>query len=187
MNGSDTRSSDAIRLPLGQISLPERTIEHDLAIQGRYQEFSAELLRISLIGMGAIGFALSKTVFLDKAAHRPELSDTLLIIVAVALFSFGISAASALIHRFSSVDSVSWHIQSLRRGLRNEAGDAKTAAQDGQTRYRQFRRSRTALRISATALGVASCALAAALILVMFELPESTVETPASVVGLTRP
>lgn len=155
--------------------MPERTVEHDLAIQERYQEFSAELLRISLLGLGAIGFALSQTLFPGETESRVELGAMLMAIVGIALLSFGISAAAALIHRYSSVDSVSWHIQSLRRGLRNDdaEGDARAAEDDRAKRYQQFGTSRIALRVSATALGVASCALAIALVVVMIQLRDA--------------
>jgi hypothetical protein len=157
------------RMPLGHFTLPEGTIEHDLAIQERYQAFSAELLRISLLGLSVVGLATSKVLFPEQGGGRIELGYPVMLLVMVALFGFGLSAAAALIHRYSSVDSVSWHIQSLRRDLRNDPGDSAVAEGERRMRHRQFNRSRNALRVSASGLGVAASALALALILGLFQ------------------
>lgn len=51
---------------LGLVPLPEKTIEYDLTLLQRFQEFSAELLRIALIGISVIGFALSRVLIPEK-------------------------------------------------------------------------------------------------------------------------
>lgn len=156
---------------LGHFSLPERTIEHDLAIQERYQAFSAELLRISLLGLSVVGFAVSKVLFPDADGAPIDLGAGITLALVASLVGFGISAAAALIHRYSSVDSLSWHVQSLRRDLRGTPDDARLAGKEQQRRYRQFLRSRKALRVSASALGLSAAALAAVLILTLLQRP----------------
>jgi hypothetical protein len=149
---------------LGHCSLPERTIEHDFAVQDRYQAFSGELLRISLLGLGVIGVGASKVLF-PEGSSAFDLTDSVRLGVIVSLLGFAVSAGAALVHRYASVDSLSWHIQSLRRDVRDAEGDAKLAEKERRLRYRQFIRARDALRVSATSLGVAAISLALALII----------------------
>lgn len=171
MATDDTTATPRKAAPLGHYTIPDGTIEHDLAVQERYQAFSAELLRISLLGLSVVGFAISKVVFPDDAGRTLSLDRAVMLLVVVALFGFGVSAAAALIHRYASVDSVSWHLQSLRRGLRNADGDQRVTEGERRMRFRQFNRSRNALRVSASALGVAASVLALALILFLFQRP----------------
>ena len=49
-------------------------LEHDLAILGKFQEYSAELLRLSLIGITGLAFCISQ-VFLVKNGDRTALND----------------------------------------------------------------------------------------------------------------
>ena len=51
---------------LGLVPIPENTFEHDMAISNKYQAFASEVLRLSLLGIAAIGFLLTNTLF--KAA-----------------------------------------------------------------------------------------------------------------------
>lgn len=158
-----TRLKSAAVRQLGHYSLPERTIEHDFAVQERYQAFSAELLRISLLGLGVIGVGASKVLF-PAGPTAFGLSDPVRLGVVASLTGFAISAGAALVHRYASVDSLSWHIQSLRRDVREADGDAKQGDRERKLRYQQFVRARNALRVSATSLGLAAAALAFALI-----------------------
>jgi hypothetical protein len=155
-------ASDVVR-QLGHCSLPERTIEHDFAIQERYQAFSAELLRISLLGLGVIGIGASKVLF-PEGATSFDLTDPVRLGIVISLAGFAASAGAALVHRYASVDSLSWHIQSMRRDVRNADTDANQAENERRLRYKQFVRARNALRFSATSLGIAAVALAFALI-----------------------
>ena len=50
--------ADAVKRQLGEVPLPAGTVEHDLGIAASYQEFSAELLRLSLAAIAVIGFLL---------------------------------------------------------------------------------------------------------------------------------
>lgn len=158
-----TRLESAAARQLGHCSLPERTIEHDFAVQDRYQAFSAELLRISLLGLGVIGIGASKVIF-PEATTSFDLTDPIRLGVIAALAGFAVSAGAALVHRYASVDSLSWHIQSMRRDIRDATGDAERAETERRLRYKQFVRARNALRASATSLGFAAGMLTFALI-----------------------
>lgn len=154
--------------PLGHVGIPERTFEHDLAVQERYQAFSAELLRLDLLGISAVGLVVINLMFPQGDAsvkNLPLLSDIGLII---GLLCFGISAGAALTHRYCSADSLSWHLSSLRRGIRRSEEDATAEDVERHKRYRQFKASRTALLVSAIALGIAAAALVFAVIGAVF-------------------
>jgi hypothetical protein len=161
-----TRLESAAVQQLGHYSLPERTIEHDFAVQERYQAFSAELLRISLLGLGVIGVGAAKILF-PEGPTAFDLTAPVRLGVVASLAGFAMSAGAALVHRYASVDSLSWHIQSLRRDVRDADGDAEQAEKERRLRYQQFVRARNALRVSATSLGFAAVTLAFALIVSM--------------------
>lgn len=58
---------------------------------------------------------------------------------------------------------MSWHLQAMRRALRNEGSDAETSAREAEKRFSQFVRSRRAIATSATALALGAALLLAAL------------------------
>jgi hypothetical protein len=102
---------------LGLVPIPEHTIEHDFAMLTKFQEFSAELLRLALLGISAIALAVSKWLFSKSdemtlaAAHLAVARPWLIL----ALVAFSIAAFAALYHRYASADSMSWHLQAMRR------------------------------------------------------------------------
>ncbi|HYP49411.1 MAG TPA: hypothetical protein VEQ34_00615, partial [Pyrinomonadaceae bacterium] len=106
----------------GLIKIPERTFEYDLAIGDRYQNFSAEMLRLALLGITAIGFLLLN-FFLGTSDKAPEAfgiakktlanSDFRFYIFS-SLYLFGFSAGFALLHRFFTSDSLAYHLKYLR-------------------------------------------------------------------------
>lgn len=149
---------------LGGVPLPERTVEYDLTLLERYQEFSAELLRVALIGITAIGIAVSQILFPDSGARSSvHLDRSARALLLGALVMLAVSAAAALAHRYFAVDSMSWHLQAMRRALRNEGSDAQTSAREAEKRFSQFVRSRRAIATSATALALGAALLVAAL------------------------
>jgi hypothetical protein len=155
--------SSASVLQLGHYPLAEHTVEHDLSVQERYQAFSAELLRISLLGLGVLGVGFTNLLF-PAATITIEITPVAQLGVATSLLGFAVSAGAALVHRYSSVDSLSWHVQSLRRDVRGAAGDSEAAKIERVRRYKQFVVARNALRVSAVSLGVAAAVLAGVLI-----------------------
>lgn len=126
--------SDYIKTPIGRIPLPSETFEHDLTVCDRYQNFSAELLRLSLAGIGAVGFMvtsifLSKDLIFDKSEAKHPIyqklaeSNGFKLLIIYSLISLGTAALAALIHRFVSSDSMAYTLSYLR--LRIKAGDTK--------------------------------------------------------------
>jgi hypothetical protein len=152
---------------LGAIPLPEQTVAHDFSLLERYQEFSAELLRVSLVAISAIGYAASRILFPDDPAQAARLDSDVRLLLVAALLLLGISSAAALLHRYAAVNSMSWHLQALRRAARCQGNDAQIAATEFRKRLRHFRLSRWAIGISALALAAGALTLVLALVIAL--------------------
>lgn len=152
---------------LGLIQIQERTIEHDLTLLARVQEFSAELLRVALIGISAIGFVVSRLLFPGAGTTPPVIDPTAKALVIAALIMLAISAAAALLHRYCAVDSVSWHLQAMRRYVRNDPNDAATADHECKSRHTRFKVARGAIACSALSLGLGAVLLVIAIVRAM--------------------
>jgi hypothetical protein len=158
------------KTPLGTIQVPESTIEHDFAIQERYQDFTAEVLRLSLLGISGIGYIALKYVFPEKTP-APLMPTDANRWFMVALAGFGLASIASLVHRYVSVDSLSWHLQSIRKEIRDQGGDSASADSDRRYRYARFRQSRYAVVCSALSLGVGACAMAMAFYMLIQNKP----------------
>lgn len=108
---------------LGGLPLDKEACEPDLQVVDRYQSFSSELLRLSLLGITGYGFLIANIVL--KATTTAEQYVLLgpwtvwtLIIGAVAL---GLSAATALGHRYFSTDCLTHFVRRLRATKRSAA------------------------------------------------------------------
>jgi hypothetical protein len=111
---------------LGQIT--GNGFDQDLALSDRYLAFSAELLRLALLAIGALGYLLNTPAFLqasDSAKHDVGVRRMLL---AVAIL-MGLSAASALAHRYIVSDMLACQLRLVRLRTRNLDGD-RTKAND---------------------------------------------------------
>jgi hypothetical protein len=118
---------------LSDIPLSKDTYEVDLAVLDRYQAFSAELLRLALLGLAGYGFLIANVAM--------ELGDPPGKMVLGSLFAaryplglgavlLALAAICALGHRYFSTDSVTHHVRRLRLCKRIEAlGGAPEAAQ----------------------------------------------------------
>lgn len=150
---------------LGLISVPDRTIEHDLTLLERFQEFSAELLRVALIAISAIGFVVSRIAFPEKDAKLLGISPAIKYLIVASLVLLAISAAAALIHRYYAVDCMSWHLQAMRRYVRNSETEVKKANTESDRRHKEFKVANRAIACSAFALGAGAVLLVTATII----------------------
>jgi len=146
---------------LGLVKLDDHTVEHDFTMLARFQEFSAELLRLALLGISAIGFVASKLLFPGKDSPPPTISGGAKMFLAVALFMFCVATAGSLLHRYVSADSMSWHIQAMRRYKTGDEKQADIANREAKQRFKRFKMSQKAL--STASLGLATGAIALAL------------------------
>jgi hypothetical protein len=113
-------------LPLGLMQLPDNTFEHDLAVSNRYQSFSTELLRLSLLGIAAIGFLVSNVLSKDT----PQSNYPPKYLLFISLSCLGLSAACALLHGYVSADTIAQQLRVVRRGVRRAENDIQKAQEE---------------------------------------------------------
>ena len=97
-----------------ELKVDESLYKSDLAVTEKYQAFSSELLRISLIGIAAIGFfyeKLSTNILFEK---QLLFSITIKEVLIVSLVLLATSSAFALAHRYYSSDCIAYMISTLR-------------------------------------------------------------------------
>jgi hypothetical protein len=104
---------------LSEIPVDEDTYKVDFQVLDRYQSFSAELLRLALLGLTAYGFLLVN-VFFEVApggaapgARLAQLDQGIEFFV-VGAFALVVSAACSLGHRYFSTDCMTHHVRKLR-------------------------------------------------------------------------
>ena len=98
---------------LGNIEAPA-SFKDDLGVLDRYQAFSSEVLRISLLALSGLGALIFK-IFFDKDFPTSGFQSPFVRIgIMTASVAFGVAAAAALLHRYCSSDSMSCQLQLLR-------------------------------------------------------------------------
>src|SRR5208283_265654 len=115
--------------------VPEDAYKSDLALLDRYQNYSSELIRLSLLGIGALAFFLGQV---SARASYPSLKDG---ISALALGSaavlFTLATACALSHRYHSSDGFASHIKAIRLSTI----DPDAAQREAKLRNRTYKKS----------------------------------------------
>jgi hypothetical protein len=142
----------------GEIEVP--AFKHDLDLSDRYQNFSGEILRLSILGIGGIGFLLVN-VFLTKGQQRVPLSRDEPVfswLAAASLFCLGVSAAASLAHRYFATDCLSYHLDAMRK---KAVGHASTAIVG---RDRMFKLSKWSLISASVFLATGTILLALAFV-----------------------
>jgi hypothetical protein len=107
-------------------NVPESAYRADFELLDRYQSFSAEILRLSLAGLAAIGFLLSLD---SKAIGQAKIASLLVdpipryfLFVATAMFVA--ASAAALAHRGFSSESMHYQLK-IASGLAEPRGREK--------------------------------------------------------------
>ena len=113
--------------------------EADLAVLDRYQRFSAELLRLSLLALTALGYAFANKIL----PSRPGLVR---LAWAVAIGGFAAAGVLALRHRYDSTDALACHVKFLRL-----LGGTDVQAQERERRSRNDRLQRCDLLLRSAA------------------------------------
>ena len=133
------------------MEIDEVTYKADITLLDRYQAYSAELLRLSPAGLGAVGFFLANNM---AGSQMVKLS------LAISVITFGISAGGALAHRFHSSDGIFHHMRAVRLSRLSEPPAAEI---EKQTKMMKniYAKSWTYLRVSCIALGIGALAAAA--------------------------
>jgi hypothetical protein len=128
---------------LGLVELPDNTFEHDLAVSERYQSFSTELLRLSLLGIAAIGFLIANILLKGAPQSGAQanipgnpFSSPFKYLVSGSLICFGLSAGCALLHGYVSAATVARHLRAIRLELRRAKDEAEEEKEKRASRLR---------------------------------------------------
>jgi len=112
------------------IRIDDRRFKPDMDLLDRYVAYSAELLRLALLGMAGYGFLLKEAFSasgagaLSASLHKTRWS------LIVGIISLGISAAIALQHRIYATDVVACIIANLRYRVQKNQPKANEEAQE---------------------------------------------------------
>jgi hypothetical protein len=100
-----------LTINLGRVEISDAQIKYDFELLDRYQNFSSEILRLSLIGIGAYAFLLKEanSIFLSIAG-----ASVIKWFSVFSIFLFALAAACSLAHRYYSSDFMAYHIRYLR-------------------------------------------------------------------------
>ncbi|WP_437989883.1 hypothetical protein [Sorangium sp. So ce145] len=184
----------------------EESFKPDFDLLDRYQQFSAELLRIALLGIALLGFFIEKVAGANY--YSASSRSVLLILTALTSISCLVSAAGALAHRYFSTDGIFYHVRSLRRRAPVSGGvissDSQTApsgdaasvppfkqnyyslrvASDEGARNARYSKSGRCLGLSVGAMiAAAFFAVAAITVAAMSYVPESSIDTTRGTVS----
>jgi hypothetical protein len=164
----DARSdSEALsRRSLGEIKVD--AFDQDVAINDRHQAFSAELLRLALLGVGGVGYVASRSLSSPQAGQPPlSLGGVAKWLVLIAAVSFGLAAAFALALRYISSDLLAFQLRILRLRIRNSPADASDADKEEIRRNWRLKATRPMLVLSAVFLGLGAAVFIAFLFSVL--------------------
>ena len=104
--------------------LDENQYKVDFDIAKGYIDFSSELLRLSLLAMGAFGALVLIKIKGEAKDTLPQfLQHPGLFITAMTFFA--LCAGTTLFHRYFAADCMSWYIAWLRADKEGRADDAK--------------------------------------------------------------
>lgn len=99
--------------------IQENDFQPDFTIADKYIQFSAEILRLSLLGITAIATFLS-FYLKDGGIKCFTVNNTEKVFLFITLLLFTLSAGLALAHRFFATDSLAYLMAYLRKGDRKE-------------------------------------------------------------------
>lgn len=155
--------------PLKPDELPveDKYFKPDLEISDRFQAYSAELLRVSLAGVAAVGFFFDKLVQFLNFQQQLWGNFTVKGMLILSLIFLAASSALALAHRYLSSDGMSYHLTFIRLARAAESekdNDRKDclkarAGRERKWRNRFFNACEILLGASALALGIGAFCL----------------------------
>lgn len=144
-----------------EISIPEPRYKADLELHDRFLQFSSDLLKLGLGGIGVTGFLITlisgKDSRLGDAVLTAGFERPLLLGVGL----FGLSAAAAMIHRFLAADGMYHHLRAIKLLIavserccttEEEPEFRRETMVDERARSAKFRWSEAALMLSAASL-----------------------------------
>ena len=171
---SDAYERPSPELSLSNVAIPEERYKADLELHDRFQQFGAELLRLSSAGIGIFGFLLAAGIergdVMLKTLHA---EPVLKLLFGLSPCCLGASVAFALWHRFLASDGMFHHFRAIKLLLlRREAVVAQVEIEE-QARNKKFKRSEHCLAIAAIFLVLGAALLATAFIRLIYALPKN--------------
>ncbi len=106
-----SKKSKNLGLNLGRIEIKENQVKSDFQIIDKYQSFSAEILRLALIGIGAYAYLLKDS---NSIFRTDSITPAIKVLSIISIVSFALAVVSTLIHRYYSSDFMAYHIRYLR-------------------------------------------------------------------------
>jgi hypothetical protein len=169
-----TAENDPLRNPDTAFgTLEETKYRAELELVDRYQSFTAELLRLSLLGIAVFGF-LYKIIF-EAKLDLSKLSQTPPRLAAIGVLMFGISALAALVFRFFAAEGARFYIEALRFTLTNaDCAQKECATESLARRYQKVLICRWSKAIAASALALGGVLEAVAVFLFILDLGRQT-------------
>ncbi|MBI3278468.1 MAG: hypothetical protein HYZ57_01350 [Acidobacteria bacterium] len=127
---------DAATLKLGEVGIDNQAFELDLKVNAGYQGYAEELVRLCLLALAGMAAVWLKIFLDDRRGSAPTLTAVLLSCSFLCLI---MSAAAALVQRYTAADSLAHHLTALRRRKRNRAA-ARRGPADAELAEKQFAR-----------------------------------------------
>lgn len=141
--------------------LDEVSYKAELDLVDRYQLFVAEMLRLSLAGLGIFGFIYEKIFSPNVLRLTAPCAIQAKSAAALGLFSFSICAASALVFRYFATEGARYYIQALRYASSPDARDARLSKESLETRRKRVKICKISKASSAFFLGLGGFSIAA--------------------------
>ena len=130
-----------------------KPVDLERELVDRYQAFSAEILRLSLLGIAVTGFFFKEVI--------QTLPDIPKMLVGLSVLLFGLAAAFALYHRFWSCETLRLFVWSLRFDAADEPEKAKQCLDERMQRSKNCIASKL---VSCSLLGLGAVTLAVAFV-----------------------
>lgn len=109
----------------GETILSEPAYKHHFELLDRYQAFSAEVVRLSLLSIGAVGFFLSAKTGIAESIAWAMVDSRPRPLTMGALAAFTLAGALGLLHRYVSSDVMYYLLRAFRRPLKEEEVKAR--------------------------------------------------------------
>jgi len=162
----DANSHQSSRPSLGEIKC--EAFEQDVAVNDRHQAFSAEVLRLALLGVGGVGYLAARSLS-DRGAGAAgyQISEPAKWLILVAALGFGLSAASALGLRYVTADLLAFQLRIVRLRSRAAQHDCEVADDEELRRNRRLKVTRPLLVVASAFLVMGAGALIGFVFLVL--------------------
>jgi hypothetical protein len=148
---TDPERADLTERFLNLVPIGEEAYKSDIQLLDRYQAYSAELLRLSLAGLGVVGFLVSNKLITQQPVR---------ILLTIGIISFGISSGCALGYRYLSSDGVHHLMKAAMLSNRKNPDEGRIKYESEQMKGK-YKRSWDYLRASCVSLALGALAVAA--------------------------